>query len=55
MRRLVLLQVPLGQIDRVHVRVGESTVERATGLRPEMIAELFHDDLAAIEKAMIRC
>lgn len=52
MRRLVLLQCRLGHIHRVHVCVGAPTIEAATGLNASQVAKLFHDDRAAIEKAM---
>lgn len=54
MKRLVLLQAPLGHIDRVTVRPGHGSIERATGLRPDQAARLDPDDLFAIQKAMLK-
>jgi hypothetical protein len=53
-RSLVLLQAPIGPIDRVQVRVGEATIEAATGLRSEQVAQLDPDDEFAIRKAMTK-
>lgn len=50
---LVLLQHPLGPIDRVRVQHGAETIERATGLRPDHIARLADDDREAILRAML--
>ena len=53
-RRLVLLQVPLGRVDRIQVRVGARTIEAATSFTPAQISALHFDDLAAVKKAMIK-
>jgi hypothetical protein len=51
--RLVLFQAPLGKVDRVHVRAGD-TIERATGLKADQVARLDPDDRYAIEQEMAK-